>query len=66
MTPFEVFSITGSAASILGLLVSLFVLLKEYVLQDNFDVFKKEEEDWHKEEKKDGRVQPSNTDHAGK
>jgi hypothetical protein len=54
MTPLEVFSITGSAASILGLLVSLFVLLKEYVLQDDFDVFKKKEEDWHKEEK-DGK-----------
>jgi hypothetical protein len=50
MTPLEVFSITGSAASILGLLVSLFVLLKEYVLQDDFDVFKKKEEDWHKED----------------
>jgi hypothetical protein len=56
MTPFEVFSITGSAASILGLLVSLFVLLKEYFLEGEFKLFKKEEEDWHDEEK-GGKVQ---------
>jgi hypothetical protein len=37
----------GNVSSILGLLVSLYVLWRELALQDDVTKLKKEEEDWH-------------------
>lgn len=51
MTPYDKLSALGSISSILGLFVSLYVLLKEIILKDELDVFKKEEETWHDEDK---------------
>jgi hypothetical protein len=50
MLPFEKFSIAGSLASILGLFVSLYVLLKEFLLQEDVTLLKNEEEAWHRNE----------------
>jgi hypothetical protein len=41
-------SALGSIASILGLLVSVYVLWRELVLQHDVTVLKEEEEAWHK------------------
>jgi hypothetical protein len=41
-------SIIGSFASIIGLLVSLYVLYREVVISRQVDVLKGEEEAWHK------------------
>jgi hypothetical protein len=38
----------GSMASILGLIVSIYVLWRELVLQHDVTVLKEEEELWHK------------------
>jgi hypothetical protein len=48
MTPYEKLSIAGSLSSMLGLLVSLHVLLREWVLQRDMTTLKNEEEAWHK------------------
>ena len=50
MTPYEKFSLAGSLASILGLFVSLYVLLKERIIGADVEQLKKEEEDWHKDD----------------
>jgi hypothetical protein len=42
------FNAVGSAASILGLLVSLYVLYREIALQREVHILKGEEEEWHK------------------
>jgi hypothetical protein len=39
----------GSAASILGLLVSLYVLYREVIIEKDVTDLKNEEEAWHKE-----------------
>lgn len=49
-SPLEKLNITGSISSILGLFVALFVLIKEFILEGEFKLFKKEEEDWHDHE----------------
>jgi len=38
----------GSIASILGLIVSLYVLWRELTLQEDVTALKREEEEWHK------------------
>lgn len=43
----KVLSIIGSVSSILGLVVSLYVLWREHVLQDDVTTLKNEEEQWH-------------------
>jgi hypothetical protein len=43
----QTLSAVGSVASILGLLVSLYVLWRELALQADVTKLKKEEEDWH-------------------
>ena len=43
-------SALGSIASILGLLVSVYVLWRELVLQRDVTVLKEEEEAWHKDD----------------
>jgi hypothetical protein len=43
-----VLSISGSVASILGLLVSLYVLYREVAIQEEVHILKSEEETWHK------------------
>jgi hypothetical protein len=50
MTPYEKFSIAGSLSSMFGLLVSLYVLLRELVLQRDVTLLKEEEEAWHRNE----------------
>jgi hypothetical protein len=40
-------SVVGSVASILGLLVSLYVLYREHVLQGDVTELKAEEKQWH-------------------
>jgi hypothetical protein len=39
----------GSVASILGLLISVYVLWREYVIEKDVTTLKNEEEAWHKE-----------------
>lgn len=51
LSPLEKLNITGSISSILGLVVALFVLLKAFILKEELDVLKKEEETWHEEDK---------------
>lgn len=48
MTPYEKFSIIGSLSSVLGMFISLYVLLRELVLQKDMTELKSEEEAWHK------------------
>lgn len=50
MTPFEKFSLAGSLASILGLFVSIYVLIREYFIEEDVATLKNEEEAWHKNE----------------
>ena len=50
MLPFEKFSIAGSLSSMFGLLVSLYVLFRELVLQRDMTTLKNEEEAWHRNE----------------
>jgi hypothetical protein len=40
---------SGSVASILGLLISVYVLWREYVIEKDVTALKNEEEAWHKE-----------------
>ena len=42
--------VMGSIASMLGLLVSVYVLWRELVLQHDVTVLKEEEEAWHKDD----------------
>ena len=48
MTPFERFSLAGSLASVLGLFVSIYVLIREYFIEEDVATLKNEEEAWHK------------------
>ena len=52
MTPYEKLSLTGSLSSIAGLFVSLYVLWREYIIGNDVENLKKEEESWHKKENK--------------
>ena len=47
----------GSVASILGLFVSLYVLWREYLIEEDVTMLKNEEEAWHKN---DTRTQRNN------
>jgi hypothetical protein len=51
MTPYEKFSLAGSLASILGFFVSIFVLLREFVIERDVEKLTQEEENWHEKEK---------------
>jgi hypothetical protein len=42
-------SVIGSAASVLGLIVSLYVLYREIAISKEVHLLKSEEEAWHKE-----------------
>ena len=42
-------SIIGSVASVLGLIVSLYVLYREIAISKEVHILKGEEEAWHKE-----------------
>ncbi len=44
-----VFQLAGSLASILGLLVSIYVLWREIRIQEEVEELKSEEETWHKQ-----------------
>lgn len=44
-----ILSAFGSIASILGLAVSLYVLYKEHIIENDVIELKHEEEAWHKE-----------------
>jgi hypothetical protein len=48
----QTLSAVGSVSSILGLLLTLYVLYKEQVLQADMTKLKQEEEDWHESAKK--------------
>lgn len=50
MTPFERFSLAGSLASILGLFVSIYILVREYFIEKDVTILKNEEEAWHKDD----------------
>lgn len=50
MTPYEKLSFTGSLSSIAGLFVSLYVLWREYIIGNDVENLKKEEETWHEKE----------------
>ena len=55
MTPYEKLSLAGSLSSIVGLFVSLYVLWREYIIGNDVENLKKEEETWHKENSHHGR-----------
>ena len=50
MTPLEKFSLAGSLASILGLFVSIYVLIREYFIEEDVATLRHEEEEWHKDD----------------
>lgn len=47
MTPVEKLGVVGSISSILGFFVSLYVLWREYIIGNDVEKLKNEEEAWH-------------------
>lgn len=57
MTLYKTLSMIGSLASILGFFVSVYVLIREYVIESDVNKLTREEEAWHKN---DPRTQGNN------